>query len=192
MNILAQRRHHRHNFYISPGEVGSVGDVLGSVRLKHSAPELAIRWEPGTVGKAEERLGSGVCRDHPRVYDSNWESGRSFKVDEGWVIQDLRAPDTLVEPYVGSTFDYSWRNKIATVYEAQRGGEYFLTKPGPYQQSPGEINRGGSVPRVTDIEPGDLSPRAYESVVVQGTENLYGSAGRQHKAPMGRMGMVRG
>lgn len=141
MNIIAKTRHPRHNYYIHPGDVGSVGDVVAGVRLKHSAPELAIRWEGGTVGPAQERLGSCTSRENARVYDSNWESGRSFKIGEGWIIQDLRVPDDLVEPYVGSTFDYSWRNKVATVYEAQRGGEYFLTKPGPYQQSPGEINR---------------------------------------------------
>lgn len=33
------------NKYISPGPVASIGDVLQNVRLKQSAPELAMRWE---------------------------------------------------------------------------------------------------------------------------------------------------
>ena len=85
-----------------------------------------------------------------RVYDSNWQSGRNFKTRRGWRVEDIRAPDNLVEPFVSSLGDYTWRDKIATVYEARRTGNQFLPLPGPYQLSPGEIARGGSTVRVTD------------------------------------------
>ena len=42
-------RHHLNtwnNKYIAPGPVSSVGDVLLGVRLKHSAPNLPLRWDP--------------------------------------------------------------------------------------------------------------------------------------------------
>lgn len=190
---MIKTRARQNHYYISPGAVGSVGDVLGQVRYKHSAPELEIRWDPEFAGKKENRVGSNVGDGQhksytslgggARVYDSNWESGRHFRVQEGWIVQNLRPEDSLVEPYVGSTGDYSWRNKLATVYEARRTGDQFLPLPGPYIQSPGEINRGGLGVRVTDIEPGDLSPRIFESVVREQNEKLapYVAGGRMRR-----------
>jgi hypothetical protein len=70
-------------------------------------------------------------------------------------VQDLTQPDTLVEPFVSSLGDYTWRNKVATTYEARRTGENFLPLPGEYRLAPGEISRGGQQVRVTDIVPGD-------------------------------------
>lgn len=45
---------------------------------------------------------------------------------------------------------------MATTYEARRSGANFLPLPGGYSLSPGEISRGGQVPRVTDVVPGDV------------------------------------
>jgi hypothetical protein len=188
MNDFVSKRpkQYRDNLFIQPGVVGSVGDVLGQVRYKHSAPDLPLRFDPHFAGKNEIFLGANVSDGQKvgycsgggpaRLLDSNWESARSFRKCEGWLIQDLRAPDDRVEPFVGSTFDYSWRNKIATVYEAKRTGENFLPLPGGYQLEPGEQARGGSGPRVTDITPGELTPGG-ESVVVGGVEHLQQSYG---------------
>lgn len=167
----------KNRWLISPGAVGSVGDVVGAVRLKQSAADLPMRWDKTfPVGKGLNRVGSNVTDGSheniesgggpARVLDSNWQSGRKMKRNVGWMFQDYRAPDNLVEPYVSSTFDFDWRNKIATVYEAKRPGQMFLPLPGGYAPSPGELTRGASV-RITDIEPGDLVPE--KSVLVPST-----------------------
>jgi hypothetical protein len=154
-----------HHDWIQPGIVGSVGDVNCQVRLKHSSPDMPIRWDPEFSGVKETFLGSvvqdgdansfGGGGSGPRVNDSNWQSGRSFKTRRGWRVEDIRAPDNMVEPFVSSLGDYTWRDKIATVYEARRTGNQFLPLPGQYQLSPGEMARGGSAVRVTDVAGGD-------------------------------------
>ena len=58
----------------------------------------------------------------------------------------------------GSTPDYSWRNKLATVYEAKRRGTKFLPLPYGYLPSPGEELRGGAFPHIRDYEPGTQAP----------------------------------
>ena len=70
----------------------------------------------------------------------------------------MRAPDKLVTPYVGETPDYSWHNKLATVYEAKRTGNLFLPLPHGYIPSPGEMERGGAFPHIRDYEPGTQAP----------------------------------
>ncbi len=167
MEPLIERRQRYNHCRVAPGAVGSVGDVLGSVRLKHSAPDLPIRWEKEFHGQKEKKLGANISDgDHEgytsgglgaRVMDSNWQSGRGFRTADGWKIQDYRAADKLVEPYVGSTFDFSWRNRVATTYELKRPGDLFLHMPGGYAPHQGETSRGASV-RITAVEPGDLVP----------------------------------
>jgi hypothetical protein len=117
---------------IQPGAVGSVGDVHCQPRLKHSSPDMPIRWQKEFAGQNEVFLGSNVSDGQhvgydsgggpSRVMDSNWQSGRSFKTRLGWVMEDVTTPCAAVEPYVSSLGDYTWRNRVATVYEALRTG----------------------------------------------------------------------
>jgi len=161
MSISAVRPLHAFdNDSIRPGPVGSVGDVLGTIRLKHSMPELPIRktklslTDGANVEDGQHKSytsGGGPAR----VNDSNWESGRAFKTSHGWVIDDLRAEDRLHEPFMGSGPQYSWRNTVATTYKAMRTGEQFLPLPGGYNPSPGEIERGQIVPVITNTEQGE-------------------------------------
>lgn len=158
MSIAFKRPLHAFdNDAIRPGVVGSVGDVLGMIRLKHSAPELPIRklklskTDGSNVqdGQMKSFTSKG---QNARVYDSNWQSGRAFKTSHGWVIDDLRAEDRLHEPWMGSGPQYSWKNKIATVYRARTTGDQFLPLPGGYNPSPGEIERGTLVPEIVAVE----------------------------------------
>lgn len=48
------------NSFIQPGSVGSVGDVHVTPRLKHSAPELPIRWSRTYSGEGALQAGSNV------------------------------------------------------------------------------------------------------------------------------------
>ena len=95
--------------------------------------------------------GNGV----PKLVDERWGGRHNFRTNVGWKVQDLTSPDKLVEPFVSSLGDYSWRNRIATTYEAKRTGEKFSSLPGEYTLAPGEISRSGNQVRVTDIVPGD-------------------------------------
>ena len=153
---------------IQPGVAGSVGDVNIPVRLRTSTPGMRLRYDPAFSGQNSIDKGSNIQNGGQvgyssgggcaRTIDSNWGGRRHFKVRHGWIIQDLRQPDKLVTPYLGSTGDYSWQNKVATIYEAKRTGSQFLPLPGGYAPHPGEINRGGNGPRVTDIAGGDFEP----------------------------------
>lgn len=135
------------------------------VRLKHSTPNMPIRWERQTYGHNETHLGANITdgawlghcsRGGPAAaVDSNWGGRRNFKISHGWYYQDVRCEDRRVEPIVGSTPQYSWHNKLATTYDAKRTGDMFLPLPGPYALSPGEVPRGGQVPRPTDEVGGD-------------------------------------
>lgn len=172
---------------ISPGAVGSVGDVVVTPRLKQSAPELSERYDAAFAGQNSVFLGSNVQDGQhvgydsgggpARLIDSNWSGNRSFKTRRGWYMQDIRAPDKLVEPFVSQLGDYSWRNKVATTYEALRTGENFLPLPGPYRLGPGEVPRGGMVPRVTDVNYGDLANNKMNSAAALSANAYTGQIG---------------
>jgi len=152
---------------IQPGSVGSVGDVNLTPRLKHSFPNMPIRFDKSFSGKKERYLGSNVQNGTQksfesgggpaRTIDSNWGGRRDFKTRHGYIFQDIRMPDTSTEPMVGATPGYSFKNKVATCYEAKRTGLNFLPLPGAYFPTQNQILRGGMFPRTTDIEPGTLS-----------------------------------
>lgn len=153
---------------IRPGIVGSVGDVLVSQRLKASAPG-DFRWRPEYNGKHESLYGSAITNGThlsynsgggpARCIDSNWGGRRSFRINHGWYYQDLRAPDKRIEPVVGETPQYSWRNKIATVNRAKTTGDLFPIPAGGLISPPtGNLTRGGNYPRVTDVVSADTTP----------------------------------
>jgi hypothetical protein len=151
--------------YISPGRVGSVGDVHLSVRLKQSMPSLPERHAAWTYGNYEQRLGSnvqdGMLRGYDnsgsmaRVIDENWDIQRKFKTSHGWRYQDIRAPDRTIEPYLGATPQYGWLNQVATIYNAKSTGNKFMPAPGGYAPAPGDVPRGGLIPRLNPL--GDTS-----------------------------------
>lgn len=144
------------NNYISPGRVGSVGDVHMQVKLKTSMPDQAQRFSPWTSGLSEKVFGSNVQDGQLKSFDSGglmarvidryWDMNSNFKICNGWIYQDLRAPDRQIEPFLGATPQYSWLNKVATVYNAKSTGNKFLPAPGEYASKPGDVPRGGSVP----------------------------------------------
>lgn len=165
-SISAYRTRNRHmNDHIQPGSTGSVGDVLGAVRLHQSTPDMAMRWDKVFSPENLPERGSNVQDGHQaswqggygeaRVVERAFPGGRGFKTNRGYVIEDITAADMMVEPFVSSLGDYTWRNKIATTYQALRTGKQFLPLPGGYQPHPGEIARGGNAPQVRAIAGGD-------------------------------------
>lgn len=156
------------NSSIRPGSVGSVGDVLLTPRFAQSSPDMPLRFDPYFRGKRECRLGSNVQNGTQpsydsgglgsRTIDSNWGGRRNFKVRHGYIFQDMRVPDKRTEPLLGSTPNYSYNNKLATVYEAKTRGDKFLPLPGGYLPSPGELTRGGAFPHIRSVDRGTLPP----------------------------------
>lgn len=131
-----------------PGMVASVGDTLTIPQLQTSMPDLPVRND--VVFARKENGSLMTCQ--PYVYDSSWNMNRHEQTQYGIIQQDLRVPDRLHEPELGTLPQYDWYNRVATVYEAKRTGENFLPLPGPYQLSPGEVPRGGQVVRdVTEL-----------------------------------------
>lgn len=92
---------------IRPGPVGSVGDALTQVRLKHSNPDLPLRFQGWNSHANEPRFGSNVQDGQwlshddnggPNfTIDTNWGGRRDFRTNVGWRWQDLRAVDRRVE-----------------------------------------------------------------------------------------------
>lgn len=150
------------NDHIMPGNVGSVGDVNVTPRLRNSDPMMPVRFDPHFINS--ERLGMNVQNGtssniwgsmFPQLVDEQWNVRTGFRTGLGWIHQDLRAPDKLHEPTLGSLPQYSWDNKIATNYNAMRTGNMFLPLPGQYGLGRDQTPRGGQIPRIVDNEIGD-------------------------------------
>ena len=155
MQAVVDYKYFKNTWVISPGNVGSVGDVLTSVRLRQSAPGMKLRYDPTFSGANEPRSGSNVQDGFSysytsgggpaRTVDSNWVN-KKFKTAHGWVYQDLRAADRTLTEVMGSTGRYDWYNRVANTYQAKITGDMFLPLPGEYQ--PSDTPRGGQMPRV--------------------------------------------
>ena len=147
-----------------PGMVGSVGDAIVTPQLAVSTPGMSVRYDQQFYNRSSN---GSLLSPQPYVMDSNWNMGRSENTAYGLRQQDIRAPDRLHEPTNIGVPQYSWYNKLATVYEAKRRGNMFLPLPGPYQLAEGEMLRGSQVVRVTDMEDlrkfgdQDYSPRMF-------------------------------
>lgn len=174
MQAIVDPEYFKNTEIISPGLVGSVGDTLVSVRLRQSEPNMRMRFDKEFSGKNEPRGGSNVQDGYSYSYtsgggpaktlDHGWRR-QSFRTNHGWISQDLRVPDKMVQPIMGSTERYMWNNKVATLYEAKRTGDMFLPVPGGYQ--PSGIPRGGQVPRIVDGDTAD--PASLKTAVDKGT-----------------------
>lgn len=164
VNNRGSEVNHRHKWlynYTSPGPVGSIGDTNLQVKLKHSSPDMPIRYYAETSHKREQRLGSNVTDGQyvnydtgsgpGRLIDKTFAGTRDFKIRHGFRFQDLRELDLSTVPIQGSLPQYSWNNRIATTYKSMHTGEKFLPLPGKYQLPDNEVPRGGSYPRVTSV-----------------------------------------
>ena len=146
------------NNYLQPGVVGSVGDTNLMIRLKHSAPDLPLRWSTNTAFSRLPNYGSNVqdgsipsyfsSSGSARLLDTKWNGlfylipgNRHMNTSTGWLFQDLRSTDLYHEPIVGSQGDYTWHNQVGDVYRARHAGERFLPLPNGYGLQTGQIPR---------------------------------------------------
>jgi hypothetical protein len=147
------------NDYISPGNVGSVGDVLMDVRLRQSTPDMDARYMKFTHGLNGIRLGSNVQNGmipnyfgygFARTVDHNWNVNRKKKYKIGFKFSNHQPPDKTpsMQVYQGGTPKYSWLNTTSNVYRALHTGSMFLPAPGEFRPDPNTVPRGGSIPSI--------------------------------------------
>ena len=134
--------------YISPGVVGSVGDVVQNIRLKQSAPDLAPRWE---YKKSQlQQKGSGIGDGSVPNNYTGAPSSNTFMTDyynspyEEYVVgtntQDLRPNDLAATTRELGAPQFGWRSTQAVTAKARVMGEKFLPLPNGYPRS--GISRG--------------------------------------------------
>jgi hypothetical protein len=149
---------------IRPGVVGSIGDVNPQVKFKHSAPDMALRYDPYFSGKNLPLQGANVTDGTHLGFDSgggpattintNWVGHRDFKTNRGYIYQDLRIPDRSASERVEAVPQYSWLNHVSKVYDVKTKGDQWLPLPNGYKPMEG-MDLRGAAPRVTDVAGGD-------------------------------------
>jgi len=171
---------------IRPGPVGSVGDVNTSVRFKQSAPDLAPRYSKQFSGKVGENSGSNVADGMWHGYTSGGRVARTitaplgyrqgFRTGVGWLIEDLRAPDTTRVPQMGTIGNFGWQSQIASVKRAKVTGDLFLPLPGGYSIGLTDgIPRGSQIPSIVAESEG--TGIALPAAAVKVTDPRFGENG---------------
>ncbi len=144
---------------IRPGPVGSVGDVLTSVRIKQSMPDMPFAYDK-TFGP-----GSDVLRGS-NVQDGRWESfvdggygpvlkkqkwsnnATGFKTATGWIAQNIIPEQRATEPKVAPQGRVGFETQAAAILH--KSGDMFGELPGGYKAAPGVLPRGGMLPRIVN------------------------------------------
>ena len=158
--------------FISPGPVASVGDVLTSVRIKQSLPDMPFAYSKQFNPSNEMKRGSNVQDGqwasfsdggyNAIVKRARLEKEDSFKTVTGWIHQDIIPVDRLQEPKVQPQGQVGWNTQVAAI-KTQRGSP-FQELAGGYSPPEGVLLRGNQFPRI--ITP--LGERTYDSSSIVG------------------------
>lgn len=161
-DILIQKPTCTDNFkVISPGLVGSVGDVNMATRMRTSNAAMFPVMFDVTAARLE-KMGSDLQDGdsltqvngggYPAsVRDSRWNVKQSRKDDVGDRWQDLRQNDRLVEPIVIGQTQFDFKSMVAQVEQGLATGDRFLPLPGGYEAN-AVLTRGGLFPSVVQQE----------------------------------------
>lgn len=152
---------------ISPGAVGSVGDVLTSVRLKQSCSELRPRYDKMGRGKKQYMYGSAISDGAQRskiskglgadVVDREPYS-KNLKEFVGYFHQDIVPVDRSSMTQLLNQGNFGWKSKVAEVYRAKVTGQSFLPLPGGYGPREGDQPRGSAKPEIVSSSSGTGYP----------------------------------
>jgi hypothetical protein len=150
---------------ISPGIVGSVGDINQTYRLRHDTPDSKLRFNPYFGLHNASRLGSNVQDGYPKSFTGGggarllqgYMKPSSFKNKGVQVYQDYKPPDCSIEPILVGQNRTGWTNLMNQVYQARRTGEKFLPLPGPFVLQRGQVSRGPQ-PTVQVIDNREIFP----------------------------------
>ena len=137
---------------IAPGPVGSIGDALTSVRIKQSTPDMPIAYDKLFSAKNDSNRGSNV-------QDGSWASfadggygaevyarKRQKKTNVGTFMQQMSGNDRSFDAVVAPQPQVGTRTQAEAILFRQ--GDKFQIAPGGYGPEPGQLLRGGQVPRV--------------------------------------------
>lgn len=179
---------------IRPGPVGSVGDALLQVKLKHSSIDLPERYDPAFSKGNEKYLGTNLSDGQWAGYASGGGVARTlvsqlpyrqgFKTQLGWIHEDLRPTARTTEPQMGGAGQYKWKTQVARTYKAKMTGDMFLPLPGGYAVNLASgITRGSSIPRIVAESSGEGAPKnvadlALPPAAVPITDVTFGKTGR--------------
>ena len=146
---------------IRPGPVGSVGDVLTSVRIKQSTPDMPFAYDK-TFGPSSDVLrGSNVQDGRCESYfdggygavtkKQRWSNNYTgFKTATGWIAQNIIPEQRTTDPKVGSQGRQGFETQAAAILNRQ--GDMFGELPGGYKAPAGVLPRGGLLPRTVNPE----------------------------------------
>lgn len=160
--ILAPRFRNKPVFYKAEA-VGPIGDVHQIVKLKHSCPEMPLRFEK-TFSTA--RVGQNVQDGDSPSYNtgaygaktviSAFDRPSNVTTSGGFTLQNIIPEDREVIADTIALPSYDWENLIAQTYKAQVTGNAFLPLPGGFRPEAGAIPRGGAVPSNQAGKGGDM------------------------------------
>jgi len=172
---------------IRPGVVGSVGDTLGIIKLRTSAPDMDPRYDTIFSPTNEPLRGSNISDGYPRSFTSHgrvakvvpkrMKINQRFQTDLGWIHEDLQPVDRSRTSIMGSTGNLNWDRQIATIYKAATTGENFLPTPGGYAPEKGKIPRGSQIPRIVAASSGTGIAEPAKDVSV--TDVTFGNIGAE-------------
>jgi len=134
--------------------VGPIGDVLQIVKLKHSCPEMPLRFSQTF---ATARVGQNVQDGDSPSYNtgaygaktivSAFDRPSNVTTSGGFTFQNIIPEDREIIADTIPLPSYDWENTIAQVYKARVTGNAFLPLPGGFKPE-GGVPRGGAVPQL--------------------------------------------
>lgn len=137
---------------IRPGPVGSVGDVLTSVRIKQSMPDMPFAYDKKHNPQNDVLRGSNVqdgqwfsFSDHG--YNAQVKRRKLNKTPAmGWTKRDVTLPDRNTEPMMLDQPQQGFKSLVAETLKRQ--GDMFSTLPGGYAPPPNTLLRGNEFPKI--------------------------------------------
>jgi hypothetical protein len=146
---------------IRPGPVGSVGDVLTSVRIKQSMPEMPFAYDKTFGPNSDVLRGSNVQDGRWESYvdggygavlkKQRWSNNYTgFKTATGWIAQNIITEQRTTDPKVSSQGRQGFETQAAAILN--KSGDMFGELPGGYKAPAGILPRGGMLPRTVNPE----------------------------------------
>jgi hypothetical protein len=137
---------------IQPGPQGSMGDALTQIRIQQSLPDMPVKFNNTFSGANSSKRGSNVQDGQTRSFS---DGGRGAEVivrkrqkftNVGWRQQNLSGNDRTFQSVMAPQPQVGFRTQVDSILHRQ--GDAFQVMPGGYGPEPGQLLRGGQVPRV--------------------------------------------
>lgn len=209
--VILKPRFKNQNVFYKAEEVGPIGDVHQIVKLKHSCPEMPLRFDQ-TFSTA--RVGQNIQDGDSPSFNTGWCNAKTQilafdrpsnnTISGGFTVENIIPEDREVIADTIPLPSYNWQNLMAQTFKAQVTGNAFLPLPGGFKPEVGAVPRGGAVPQISggggDMfaplgNPNPFNPKSYydpATEVEPGTQNPYLTAPytaslSQNLNPMGNM-----